>query len=263
MLFQGAPTAVRLRLVVEAGTRRSACERLGGRLAAKARKRLNLAQRAKDWLWSESGGHCQNPTCRVDLHGFIERKHIGELAHIIPASTDGPRAEEGPGLAEDERALPENLIVLCPTCHTVVDKAPTDFPAAELRRWKRRSQQGRAIAHGTPVFTSRLEARKLVERLLGANRAVFTRYGPREGVFDDSRADQWRRHVQDTIIPNNRELMQLLQANRGLLTESERSTADLFAVHVQELEERHLEGDWTPGSTTFPTAMDGMLEDKA
>jgi hypothetical protein len=205
-------------------------------------------------------GTCQNPECMADLHGFVERKHIGELAHIIPASADGPRADEGPELTEGERALPENVVVLCPTCHTVVDKAPEEYPGHVLRKWKQRSQEARAVAHGTPVFNSRPAAREFVESLFGANRAVFDLYGPVDEVFDDTRAEQWRRHVIDTIVPNNRILLPALQVNRGLLTDAEKVTAHMFAVHAQELEERHLESNWTPGSTKFPNGMESILE---
>ncbi|MGH3564691.1 MAG: hypothetical protein ACRDRH_01380 [Pseudonocardia sp.] len=229
-------------------------------MAGKSTKRVKLSQPAKDWLWSESGGHCQNPECRTDLHSFVKHTHIGELAHIIPASMEGPRADEGPELKEGERALPENVVVLCPTCHSVIDKAPEEYPANVLRGWKRRSQEARAVAHGTPVFTLRSEAREFVEELLGANRAVFDLYGPLDEVFDDTRAEQWRRHVNDTIIPNNRTLLRVLQVNRGWLTGAGKATVHLFAVHVQELEERHLEGNWTPGSTKFPNAMESILE---
>lgn len=176
---------------------------------------------------------------------------------------EGPRADEEPELTEGERALPESVVVLCPTCHTVVDKATEEYPADVLRGWKRRSQEARAVAHGTPVFTSRSEAREFVEGLLGANRAVFDLYGPLDEVFDDTRAEQWRRHVNDTIIPNNQTLLRVLQVNRGLLTGPEKATAHMFAVHVQELEERHLEGNWTPGSTKFPNAMESILEGEA
>lgn len=103
-----------------------------------------------------------------------EAQHIGELAHIISASMEGPRADEGPELTEGERALPENVVVLC---HTVVDKATDEYPANVLRGWKQDSQEARAVAYGTPVFTSRSEAREFVGELLGANRAVFDLYG--------------------------------------------------------------------------------------
>lgn len=229
-------------------------------MASGSTGRVPLSRHAKNWLWSESGGHCQNPACRVDLHDFVEATSIAELAHIIPASAAGPRAAEGPDLTRTQRALPENVLVLCPTCHTVIDKAPAQFPAGLLRRWKRESQQARAIAHGTPVFASRAEGREYVEPLLAANRTVFDLYGPVAGLFDDARADQWRRHVRDVILPNNRIIVRVLQVNRGLLTEPEKTTAHVFALHVQQLEERHLEGNWTPGSTGFPADMTSILK---
>ena len=68
--------------------------------------------------------------------------------------------------------------------------------------------------------------------------------------------------MKDTIIPNNQELTRLLQANRELLTDAEKATVDVFAVHAQQLEERHLEGNWTPGSIRFPNAMESILEDR-
>lgn len=209
-------------------------------MAASSKARVKLSQSAKDILWSESGGHCQNPGCRVDLHSFIEQMHVAELAHIIPASTKGPRATEGSDLTEVERADPANILVLCPTCHTMIDKGPSQYPAEVLRRWKERSQRARAVAFGTPQFTSRAQARAAVEPLLGSNQAVFKLYGPLDDVFDDTRADQWIRHVVDTVIPNNRTLLHLLQSNRDLLTVTEKVTLDIFAIHAQQLEERHL-----------------------
>ncbi|CAM3927378.1 HNH endonuclease [Kibdelosporangium persicum] len=230
-------------------------------MARKSARRVELSQPAKDRLWSESGGHCQNPECRADLHGFLKRKHIGELAHIIPASFEGPRADEAMELSEDERAMPENVLVLCPTCHTVIDKAPSEYPTSVLRTWKTRSQEARTTAHGTPVFHSRFEARQFIEGLLDANRAVFNLYGPLDNAYDSTRAEQWRRHVNGTIIPNNRVILRVLQANRRLLTDAEKMTLGIFAVHVRELTERHLEGNWTPGSTKFPSAMESILKE--
>jgi hypothetical protein len=227
-------------------------------------KRVPLSAGTVERLWAESGGHCQNPSCRYgryDLLAPVKRKHIAEMAHLIPASPSGPRASENKELDDRDRARPENIAVLCPTCHTVVDKAPEEYPASRMQEWKKRSQDGRAFAHGTPDYATRPQAREHVERLLGKNKAVFDRYSPIDGEFDVTRADQWRRHVADTIIPNNRELLRVLQANRGLLTTREASTVDLFELHAQELEERHHDDDWTPGSTQFPVDMTTILGD--
>lgn len=172
---------------------------------SKAGGRLSLSQATKDSLWSESGGYCQNPACRADLHSYVDQAHLAEMAHIIPASAGGRRAAEGPDLSSGERALPENILVLCPTRHTVVDKNPVDYPGEVLHEWKRRSLEARAVAHGTPVFASRPDARAYVEPLLASNQTVFELYGPRDELFDDARAEQWQRHEEvagsDPVTP--------------------------------------------------------------
>jgi hypothetical protein len=62
------------------------------------------------------------------------------LAHNVAASEDGPRgdATRSPQLSDD----PENLILLCPTCHTLVDKPgwQQDYPEAMLAEWKRQHE---------------------------------------------------------------------------------------------------------------------------
>ncbi|MFG1606049.1 HNH endonuclease [Actinoplanes sp. NPDC049265] len=224
-------------------------------------RRLSLTQATKDSLWAESGGHCQNPQCRADLLGFIDQKNIAELAHIIPASKKGPRAADSPELTKQERSLPENILVLCPICHTVIDKSPEGFPSPTLRGWKEKSQRARAMAHGTPVYDTRPDARKAVERLLDSNRTVFDLYGPRDDIFDESRAERWRGHVRDSIIPNNDELLRIIEVNRHLLSDTEKATVQVFELHAKQLKERHIAGDWTPGSITFPGAMTRIFGD--
>lgn len=224
-------------------------------------KRKALTQTTKDRLWSESGGHCQNPACRVDLHALSEKNHVAEFAHIVPAKLAGPRSDESLGLTDSERARPENILVLCSTCHTLIDKNPTEYPATILRSWKKQSILSRASAHGTPKFTSRAEAKAEISALSEANSAIYSLYGPRVDEFDDDRSEQWRRHLVSTILPNNRRIVEVLERSISILNASERETLAVFRIHVKELEERHTLHDWTPGSTKFPSAMGTILED--
>lgn len=226
-----------------------------------AASRVKLAQHAKDVLWSESAGHCQNPGCRLDLHALTDKTSIGEMAHVIPASDDGPRADEASGLDEQGRARPENVIVLCPNCHRLIDKDADAYPAADLRAWKSLSQQVRAATYGVAVFSQREEARHAVSPLLRSNRTVHDLYGPVHGLFDEVRADQWSRHLTRTIIPNTTRLEAIIEANRHLLTHEEGRTVGSFSVHAADLRARHQEGDWTPGSSMFPIAMEDLFDD--
>src|SRR5688500_6402408 len=83
-------------------------------------------------LFASSGGFCQNPNCFSPL--FLEagarRVDVAEMAHILAASTAGPRANSA--LTAAQCRAYENLILLCPTCHTFIDKAPDEFPDSLL-----------------------------------------------------------------------------------------------------------------------------------
>src|SRR5471032_2011895 len=96
-------------------------------------------------LFSEAAGHCQRPACLQALFPaeMGGDKHIAEMAHVIPHGDTGPRHEEK--LGEIEVDSFENLILLCPTCHTIVDKDPAGFSRATLLGWK--SNHFAALAH--------------------------------------------------------------------------------------------------------------------
>ena len=97
-------------------------------------RRKKIPELTKRELWSCSGGYCQNPECNKDLFRTVETGgvvSIDELAHIIPYSNDGPRSTSSPD-GFDTHSY-SNLIVLCPTCHTIVDKSPDNYPAAMLQ----------------------------------------------------------------------------------------------------------------------------------
>jgi len=59
---------------------------------------------------------------------------VGIVAHIIAHSDTGPRGD--PSFPEAERGRYENLILLCPTHHAIVDKQPYTFRSDQLRQWK-------------------------------------------------------------------------------------------------------------------------------
>src|SRR5438552_18629054 len=81
-------------------------------------------------LFASSGGYCQHPDCLREL--FVDAAsqsiHIAEMAHIIAASEDGPRAVANMSAAR--RGRYENLILLCPACHTISDRAVVRYPDA-------------------------------------------------------------------------------------------------------------------------------------
>jgi hypothetical protein len=86
-------------------------------------------------LWGRAGSKCS--LCRRRLDGATEERnvfHAGEAAHIIAQHQSGPRGESI--LGPEERNSYFNLILLCPTCHALVDKNPSEFPIEKLHMLK-------------------------------------------------------------------------------------------------------------------------------
>ncbi len=92
-------------------------------------------------LFIGCGHFCPFPDCSAPIVDFggDEPVILGDIAHIEASSNDGPRAN--PKLTQRERDAYGNLLILCPTHHTLVDKAPERFPSATLRSWKSAAEE--------------------------------------------------------------------------------------------------------------------------
>ena len=88
-------------------------------------------------LFGLSTNHCAFPGCEEVL---IDPKWHGvkaEICHICAANPKGPRYDAG--MTEEQRYSFENLILLCPTHHVVIDRLePHVYTVAVLRDMKAR-----------------------------------------------------------------------------------------------------------------------------
>lgn len=223
--------------------------------------RANPDAQTKLRLFSDAAGHCQRPGCRRPL--FSDEKaidyHIAEMAHIFAATDGGPRTKEE--LDDADRAKYENLILLCPSCHTEIDKAPESFPDTLIAEWKRSHRDTIKRALGVTKFSSRRELRAFVEPLLGRNRSIFDAFSPKHAYHENPEAEEarvWRRKMVSQIIPNNQAILIAIDFNRDLATPSERETIELFRQHVDDLVERHL-GENRSVASRFPGAMESIF----
>jgi hypothetical protein len=227
--------------------------------------RINPDQQTKLRLFSDAAGYCNRPTCRKRLfsdEGGADY-HIGEMAHIIAAMDEGPRADAN--VAPEQRADYGNLILLCPSCHTEIDKSPETFPVGTIREWKSDHKKKISQAIGVVRMESRPDARQHVSRLLRTNKMIFDKFGPNNAYHENPEAEEarvWQRKMLSQIIPNNQELLLFLDANHHLLNDGELRTLEDFRQHVDDLIERHL-GDDKEVASRFPAAMERILEDAA
>lgn len=91
-------------------------------------------------LYANSGGMCSKCKRHIVLQSDSGKyEQIGEIAHIYPFGEVGsPRYEEIKKNQFDEKLKNDvpNLILLCPSCHSEIDKQPELYPATRLIEMK-------------------------------------------------------------------------------------------------------------------------------
>lgn len=211
-------------------------------------------------LFADSAGYCQNPACNTNLFLSIgeEEFHIAEMAHIFSAGDGGPRSKIK--LSKEERGKYENLILLCPNCHTEIDKVESKYSDERIRKWKKEHNSRIINLFNLSKFSSRSEARDRLEPLLRQNRAVFTRYGPMTERFNpESESPRlWLIKIHEFLLPNNRKIVQLLEDNYEYLNDSEMEVFEFFKQHVHDFELKHLDNKDING-IQFPDQMNKIL----
>ncbi len=83
-------------------------------------------------LFAVSGNHCAFPGCNSPLVDPASGKVIGRVCHIKANSVGGPRYDSSQ--SEEERQGFDNLLLLCPNHHDVVDADVESYTVERLRR---------------------------------------------------------------------------------------------------------------------------------
>lgn len=103
----------------------------------------NYSQRTLKILFGLSGDQCAHPNCTTTLiepaTDESDTLVTGQICHIYAVSSQGPRGKHD--LTENECNAPENLILLCPHHHRIVDGQHEAFTAEMLLKWKREHEE--------------------------------------------------------------------------------------------------------------------------
>lgn len=93
-------------------------------------------------LWARAAGLCSFPECRKLLVRFSRSAdgmyQIGEMAHLVARRLKGPRGKGK--LSARARDSYKNHIMLCPTCHTEIDKNASAYTVEQLQAFKMRHE---------------------------------------------------------------------------------------------------------------------------
>lgn len=191
-------------------------------------------------LWAESAGKCMNPDCCADL--FSGNGDIAERAHIIP-------------YCESADNTFDNLVLICPNCHTNFDKNGS-FTADEVREWKssRRAEVNRLFGK---AFSSFDELRQAVVPLLERNRSIYENY------YLNGKRELWETFEREIIV-NNRKLVTMFESNLKLFQKhrndsfSNQAVVHEFIDHAKEFEATRDEGA-KQRSVLFPEKINSIF----
>jgi hypothetical protein len=204
-------------------------------------------------LWGRAAGICSKPTCRQDLTVILEGKgsyNIGEMAHVIARNPGGPR-----GRARGGSDAYANLILLCPTCHRTIDKAPEgEYPEAMLYNWKSEHENSIRSAGRERVFKSLEDLKTFVRPLCLENSTLWSRLGPKSQTAQSDPGSNlhviWTLRKLDRIIPNNRKIINMIEINQELLDGQALQAFIDFKLHAGAFEANQY--DRIDSYPTFP-----------
>ena len=158
------------------------------------------------------------------------------MAHVIARQPGGPR-----GVPEGGPDTYANLILLCPTCHRMIDKAPTEaFPVEMLFKWKE-EHEARVHELGADVrFSSKEDLWRAISGLLRENHILWRDLGPQSNTAFSNPGSNlctvWNLRKLDAIVPNNRKIINFIESNKALLSDEELGAYFSFKMHAQAFE---------------------------
>ena len=153
-----------------------------------------------------------NPSCNTSIFQLFSSGKINsieELAHVIGKSSKGPRGSSK--LTDRDRY--ENIIILCPNCHTTIDKNSDEYPKEVIYKWKEEHVRRIDSIFEIKKYEKKELLREKFAGYLEENKKIFDSYGPHSSIakekpYSDS-ADQWEKLSIEKIIPNNLSLIHI------------------------------------------------------
>ena len=178
--------------------------------------RKAISENIKRKLYAESMGKCMNPNCLTEL--FLDNGDIIEKAHIIPHCDTADNSFE-------------NLILLCPNCHTNFDKNSA-FNEEEVKSWKRKREEEISRIFEQKFYTfDKLEEK--VKPILEENKIIYENYYKKDNFV------LWKK-FEEKILINNQKLKVIFRKNRNLFQKhsqdeySNLATIDELILHIDE-----------------------------
>ena len=219
-------------------------------------------------LWAHAAGRCSFEHCHIKLTADTGRAGssytLGEMAHIKGDKRGSNRYD--PEQSQKDRDSYPNLILLCPTHQTLIDKPEneTTYPVELLHSFKATHEAYVQKRLTGPVFATKEEVAKVLLPALIENHEAFFTYGPLSKLARENPQSEahgvWLEERLVTIAPNNRAMADLLRKNLRLFSTTEIAIIMAFIQHARSYD-RWVNGETSyEGVPRFPVDFSDLME---
>ncbi len=206
---------------------------------------MAITEKAIKLLWANAAGRCSFTDCEerltIEQAAHVAPYTLGEMAHIKGEKAGSNRHNESQ--TNEERNGYENLILLCPNHHTLIDKPENEevYSVDVLLKMKIMHENNILKRLEVKEFATVEQVKDKIAIFLTENRHVWQQYGPLSDVAQKNPHSQeiyavWTSARLSTIVPNNRIITRLLEANRNFFSRQEQSIISQFLSHVKSYE---------------------------
>lgn len=214
---------------------------------------MGISPKSIKILWAASGNICAYPKCNTEITAISKENEaytIGEMAHIKGENKGSCRYDATQ--SDKERNSHENLILLCPTHHTKIDKVEnlSTYTVEYLIEMKKEHIKNIKSKLKSEKVDSLDELKCRILPYLTDNYTVWNEYGPlsikaRQNPHSTSLYETWLHQRLEKIIPNNRKILELITTNRHLFKSEDHQIISDFITHVESYEV------WVYSSNTY------------
>ena len=231
---------------------------------------MTISMKTIKILWANSAGRCSfdgcnKRLCLEDAHEYATYT-IGVMAHIYGRKPGSNRYV--PSLTQDFIDSYNNLILLCPDHHSIIDKKENEkhYSTEMLIEMKRKHESTVKNALESEKNSERNAAVNEICKLLSENREVWVQYGPtskfaRENPHNESAYAVWISERLSIVIPNNRKICEILARNRNLFEPKYSDKIKRFQLHANSYERWVNDEISYHGVTQFPVDFEKMIDE--
>ena len=206
---------------------------------------MAITEKAIKLLWANAAGRCSFTGCNekltVEQAAHSAPYTLGEMAHIEGKKRGSNRYDETQ--TDEQRDSYENLILLCPTHHTLIDKPENEgtYTVDILIEMKLTHEKNTSERLATEKISGIKELKDKIAIYLAENRQAWIQYGPlSENAQKNPHSSEiyavWLSERLSTIVPNNRIIVGLLESYRSLFARPQQAIVSQFLAHGKSYE---------------------------